>query len=142
MSYFTQTNMRKSRNPFEYRPSRLGHQDRYNASLHRKRTWEATSRSSSNNNTTRRKSSSTATSSYNYSGETNSGCMITVGVLILLFVVVLTICSFSWEWASYSYPLNHKTDWSWLKIIFYPAMILGAVFGIFWIKSSLPQNKD
>lgn len=134
--------MRKTNNPFTHKPTRLGHQDRYYAQTHRKRTWEkALTSSRSHRSSKPRNNSSSYSQSYNYSGKENPGCMIAVAVLILIVVASLTIWSFSWEWASYSYPLNHKTDWSWLKIIFYPLMIFGAIFGIFCIKSSLPKDE-
>lgn len=134
--------MRKTNNPFTHKPTRLGHQDRYYSKTHRKRTWKKALTSSRNHRSSKpRNNSSSYSQSYNYSGKENPGCMIAVAVLILIVVASLTIWSFSWEWASYSYPLNHKTDWSWLKIIFYPLMIFGAFFGIFCIKTSLPKDE-
>lgn len=134
--------MRKTNNPFAHKPTRLGHQDRYYAQTHRKRAWEKTiTLSRSHRSSKPRNNYSSYSQSYNYSGKENPGCMIAVAVLILIVVASLTIWSFSWEWASYSYPLNHKTDWSWLKIIFYPLMIFGAIFGVFCIKTSLPKDE-
>lgn len=134
--------MRKTSNPFGHKPTRLGHQDRYYAQTHRKRTYEKVfSTPSRSSGSTTRKQTHSAPSTYNHSGESNPGCMIAVAVIILIVVIALTIWSSSWEWASYSYPLNHKTDWSWLKVIFYPLMIFGAIFCIFCIKTSLPKNK-
>ena len=134
--------MRKTSNPFGHKPIRLGHQDRYYVHTHRKRTYEKVFRTPSRSSgSTTRKQTHSAPSTYNHSGESNPGCMIAVAVIILIVVIALTIWSYSWEWASYSYPLNHKTDWSWLKIIFYPLMIFGAIFSIFCIKTSLPKDK-
>lgn len=129
--------MRKSNTPFTHKPSRFGHQDRYYAQTHRKRTFEIALSSTTRRSvgSSSRHGSSAPSQSGNYSGDSNPGCMIAVAVIILIVVVSLTIWSFSWEWASYSYPLNHKTDWSWLKIIFYPIMVIGAIFSILCIKN-------
>lgn len=76
----------------------------------------------------------------------NDGCAAVLGIILIILCVILFFWSFSWEWSSsrthsfngYGLNLHHREtlDWSWLKWLFYPIIIIGIVMGSIFISIS------
>lgn len=76
--------------------------------------------------------------------EQNSGCGVALGIIIMIIFGALILWSFTWPWESSK--VNYwghveRTDWSFLKWIFYPVTVGGFLFGVFGLKISFDEKE-
>lgn len=76
--------------------------------------------------------------------EQNSGCGVALGIIIMIIFGALILWSFTWPWESSK--VNYwghveRTDWTFLKWIFYPVTVGGFLFGVFGLKISFDEKE-
>ena len=75
-----------------------------------------------------------------------------LGYVIILIFVILFLYSFSWDWEigevktlhteGMTYRFDHTSSVNWLKWIFYPFIVVGVLFGAFFVKAGEePKNE-
>lgn len=79
--------------------------------------------------------------SQNLSDNEASGCALAFCIIVLIGFIALFLWSFTWSWESYTYPLEQRIDYGWLKVIFYPVVIGIIGFTIALIVSYIKEGQ-